>query len=136
MLIECSTCSRPGTERSNPQGEAREGESVSRNASELASASLCYSGSGQPVMVGETCHCRGRNIRHVRQTPRGGWRQRAETEWLRNLGDPQGLRMSVSGQRGLLWESEESIVVKQRRMPVERRDSTVSVQTIKAHEPA
>ena len=49
MLIECSTCSRLGTERSNPQGEAREGESVSRNTSELASASfdeIVYYGKG------------------------------------------------------------------------------------------
>ena len=114
MLIECSTCSRLGTERSNPQGEAREGKSVSRNASELASASLNYSGSGQPFRMGETCHCRKANIRQSRQTPRGDWRQRAEKDRLRNLGDPQGLRMSVSGQRGLLWESEESIVVKKR----------------------
>lgn len=37
-----TTCSRRGTERSNPQDEAREGESVSRNASELASAPLDY----------------------------------------------------------------------------------------------
>ena len=114
MLIECSTCSRLGTERSNPQGEAREGESVSRNASELDSASLDYSGSGQPVMVGETCHCRERNIHNVRQTPRGGWRQRAEKERLRNLGDPSGLRMPVSNQMGTRWESEESITVKKR----------------------
>ncbi len=114
MLIECSTCSQLGTERSNPQGEAREGESVSRNASELDSASLYYSGSVQPVMEGETCHCRGRNIRHVRQTPRGGWRQRAETDCLRNLGDPLGLRMSVANQRSSRWESEESILVKKR----------------------
>ena len=114
MLIECSTCSRLGTERSNPQGEAWEGESVSRNASELASASLNYPGVGQPLRIGETCHCWGRNIRNVQQTPRGDWRQRAEKEWLRNLGDPPGLRMSVSNQRGSRWESEESIVVQKR----------------------
>ena len=114
MLIECSTCSRLGTERSNPQGEAREGESVSRNASELASASLHYSGSGQPVMVGETCYCWKANIRQAQQAPRGGWRQRAEKEGLRNLGDPSGLRMSVSNRSRSRWESEESILVKNR----------------------
>ena len=114
MLIECSTCSRLGTERSNPQGEAREGESVSHNVSELASASLYYPGVSQPLRMGETCHCWGRNIRNVQQTPRGDRRQRAEKERFRNLGDPQGLRMSASGQRGPLWESEESIVVKKR----------------------
>ena len=114
MLIECSACSQLGTERSNPQGEAREGESVSCNASELASASLNYSGSGQPFRIGETCHCRKANIRRARQAPRGDWRQHAETDGLRNLGDPQGLRMSVSGKRGSLWESEESIIVQKR----------------------
>ena len=114
MLIECSTCNQPGTERSNPQGEAREGKSVSRNARELASASLYYPGVGQPLGMGETCYCWGHNIRNVQQTPRGDRRQRAEKERLRNLGDPQGLRMSVSGQSGPLWESEESIVVKKR----------------------
>ena len=114
MLIECSTCSQLGTERSNPQGEARGGESVSRNASELASASLNYPGVGQPLRMGETCHCWGGNIHSVQQTPRGEWRQRAETEWLRNLGDPTGLRMSVPNREGSRWKSEESIVVKKR----------------------
>ena len=114
MLIECSTCSQLGTERSNPQGEAREGKSVSGNASELDSASLHYSGSGQPFRMGETCHCRGTNIPKARQTPRGDWRRRAETDWLRNLGDPTGLRMSVLNQVGSRWKSEESIVVKKR----------------------
>lgn len=114
MLIECSTCSRLGTERSNPQGEAREGESVSRNVSELASASLYYPGVGQPLRIGETCYCRKANIRKARQTPRGDWRQRAETDWLRNLGDPSGLGMPVLFQAGRRWESEESIVVQKR----------------------
>ncbi len=42
MVIECSPYSQHGTERSNPQGEAREDETVGRNASELDSASLVY----------------------------------------------------------------------------------------------
>ena len=115
MSIECSTCSRPGTERSNPQGEAREGESVSRNASELVSASLdAYIGSGQPFAEGETCHRCEVNIHIFGRTPRGAWRQRAETDWLRNLGDPIGLRMSVSTLEQSRWKSDESIVVKKR----------------------
>ena len=41
MKTEHPTCNQLGTERSNPQGEAREGEPVSRNAMrELDSASL------------------------------------------------------------------------------------------------
>ena len=114
MLIECSTCSQLGTERSNPQGEAREGKSVSRNASELASASLNYTGSGQPLRIGETCYCRETNIHQVRQTPRGDWRQRAETDGLRNLGDPPWLRVWETNQYRWRWESEESIVARKR----------------------
>lgn len=103
MLIECSTCSQLGAERSNPQGEARGGESVSRNASELASASLNYLGAGQPVRMGEACYNWRSNIHRTQLTPRGDWRQRAETDWLRNLGYPRGTAE---------WESEGSIVVK------------------------
>jgi len=40
MTTECPPCSRPGTERSDPQGEAWEGELMSHNKSELDSASL------------------------------------------------------------------------------------------------
>lgn len=42
MTTECPSCSQSGGERSNPQAEARNDESVSRNASELDSASLRY----------------------------------------------------------------------------------------------
>ena len=47
MTTECPTCSRLGAERSNPQGEALEGERMSHNESELDSASLRENGSGQ-----------------------------------------------------------------------------------------
>ena len=115
MSIECSTCSRPGTERSNPQGEAREGESVSRNVSELASAPLSsYLGSGQPLTDGETCYRCEVNIHIFQRAPRGDWRWRAETEWLRNLGDPIGLRMSIVTLKWSRWKSDESIIVKKR----------------------
>lgn len=91
MLTECPTCSRVGTERSNPQGEARLDELASRNAIELDSASLHNVGVAmlpdmlKPAAVGEeTFVCN-------RRAPRGDWRQRVRTEKSRNLRDPDGL---------------------------------------------
>ena len=105
MPTKCPACSQPGTERSNPQGEARDGELVSRNASELDSASLNdivgmakLPGELKPAIIGEetlTCN---------RWIPRGDWRQRARKEKSRNLGGPY---------RPLaLWESDGFIVAK------------------------
>ena len=134
MSIECSTCSRPGTERSNPQGEAREGESVSRNASELASAPLCrYLGSGQPPMDGETCYRCEANIHIFQRAPRGGWRQRAETDWLRNLGDPIGLRMSAVTLEWSRWKSDAFIVVRKRGNSRGAKGGDCKSATIKEH---
>ena len=114
MLIECSTCSRLGIERSNPQGEAREGESVSRNASELDSASLHYSGSGQLVMVGETCYCWKANIPQARQTSSGWLETACRERKVEELGrpiraenarvEPNGFAMGVGG----IHNSEEA----------------------------
>jgi hypothetical protein len=53
MTTECPPCSRPGTERSNPQGEAWEGELVSHNKSELDSASLREIGNDQAAWFAE-----------------------------------------------------------------------------------
>ena len=89
MSTECPTCSQLGTERSNPQGEARDGELVSRNASELDSASLRQVGMAKlsempkPDTIGEVTFICNRWI------PRGGWRWHARKEMLRNLRDPQ-----------------------------------------------
>src|SRR5690554_2517963 len=88
MSKVCTTCSRRGTERSNPQGEAREGESVSRNASELASAPLDYPRVAKlpiklkPATAEEEAYIR------TQRTLRGVWRQRAEKERSRNLRGP------------------------------------------------
>lgn len=107
MLTECPTCSRVGTERSNPQGEARLDELASRNASELDSASLRNVGVAmlpnrlKPAAVGEetfTCN---------RWAPRGDWRWRVRTEKSRNLRDPNRLHDRTR-------ESDVLIVVKKR----------------------
>ncbi len=80
MLTECPTCSQLGTERSNPQGEARLDELASRNTSELDSASLRKVGVAmlpevlKPAAIGEaTFVC-------SRWAPRGDWRWRVRTE--------------------------------------------------------
>ena len=121
MLIECPTCSQSGAERSNPQGEALNGEPTSRNAIELDSASL-HEKTGaanlsdmlKPATVGEvtfTCN---------QLAPRGDWRQRVGTERLRNLGAPQPtIVLSVR-------ESDGLIVVKKDLTRLERRGPTVS----------
>ena len=88
MSNKCPTCSQSGVERSNPQGEARCGEPVSRNANELDSASLRKVGVAnlpdwtKPAIIGEATLVRSR------WAPRGGWRQRAGKEKSRNLRDP------------------------------------------------
>ena len=105
MLTECPTCSRVGTERSNPQCEARLDELASRNAIELDSASLHKVGVAmlpdwlKPAAIGEeTFVC-------SRWAPRGDWRWRVRKEKSRNLRDPNRLHDRV-------WESDVPIVVK------------------------
>ena len=104
MLTECPTCSRVGTERSNPQGEARLDELASRNTNELDSASLHYVGMAmlperlKPAAIGEETFACNRWI------PRGDWRWRVRTEKSRNLRDPNGLHDRVR-------ESDVPIVV-------------------------
>lgn len=107
MPNECPACSRPGTERSNPQGEAWERESVSRNAieRELDSASLIdvrvanLPSWAKPATTSEATFIRSW------WTLRGDWRQRTEKGKSRNLGDPDGLAMSAlhCGEQTLLY---------------------------------
>ena len=105
MLTECPTCSRFGTERSNPQGEARLDELASRNTCELDSASLHQVGVAmlpdmtKPATIGEE------TFTGNRWTPRGDWRQRVRTEKSRNLRDPNTIYSSIR-------ESDVLIVVK------------------------
>ena len=114
MSTRYPTCSKASSERSNPQAEASPREPVSRNASELDSASLRVVGSDDSSGDGEVCHQRRSDTcLHSSDSP-GGWRQRTGKEKSRNLRDPIGLRMSVLNQEGSRWKSEESIVVEKR----------------------
>ena len=107
MATECPPCSRIGTERSNPQGEARLDELMSRNASELDSASLDYMGMAKPPIRPKPA-IRGEEVyKRIHGIPRSVWRQRAGKEPHRNLGDPLA--------RGGGGKSEDLIVVKKRR---------------------
>jgi len=128
MITECPSCSQPGSERSNPQAEARCGEPVSRNPAqrdELDSASLHYPMGVthlpdwlKSVTDGEA------TLTSIRRAPRGDWRQRAGKEKSRNLRGPS----SVATQ----WrESDDSIVAGKGLTRLERRGSTVSVQPSK-----
>jgi len=104
LSTECPTSSYAGTERSNPQGEARHDELVSRNVSKLDSASLRYVGMAmlpkmlKPVDIGEETFVCNRCV------PRGDWRRRVRKEKSRNLRDP------ALGGPG--WESDVPIVVR------------------------
>jgi len=115
MVIECSPYSQRGTERSNPQSEAREDETVSRNASEPDSASLVINESGQPPVMGEACHHWQRNIR---MQPVGSpgclWAACSERE----AEEPE--RPDQTGR-----ESDTFIVVKKGLINLERREVTV-----------
>lgn len=90
MITEHPTCNQLGTERSNPQGEAREGEPASRNAlRELDSASLRYKlgvvnlpKMAKPETDGEVMFTSNH------QAPRSGWRRRAGKERSWNLRAP------------------------------------------------
>ena len=125
MITECPSCSQSGGERSNPQAEARNGEPVSRNASELDSASLRYRTGVtslpywlKSVIGGEA------TLARIRRTPRGGWRQRAGKEKSRNLRGPS---LAATPRR----ESDDPIVAGKGLTRLERRGSTVSVQPSK-----
>ena len=114
MIIECSSCSLTGTERSNPQGEARCGKVVSRNFCELASAPLDNPGvvslpiMMKPATTGEV------TFKCSQWAPRGVWRQRATKEKSRNLRGPVVEH----------WESETFIVAEKGLTNLERREVT------------
>ena len=88
VQTECPACSRTGTERSNPQGEARGGELVSRNASELDSASLHKSGKANLPDLLKPATTDEATFACSPLFPRGDWRQRARKERHGNLGGP------------------------------------------------
>ena len=121
MVIECTPYSQCGGERSNPQAEARKGEPMSRNASELDSASLRYLSvvkppeKLKPAIVGEG------TFESNQRTLRGGWRWHVGKDTSRNLRDPFGQQTER--------ESDSLIVAKKRLINAERRGLTVGVQT-------
>ena len=77
---------------SNPQAEALEDDDVSRNASELDSASL-HNRSGQAAGDAEANTDCEATSNCCNQAPRGDWRQRASIEQSVYLGSPQGGRL-------------------------------------------
>ena len=101
MSTRYPTCSKASSERSNPQAEASLREPVSRNTSELDSASLrvLVGATNLPEML-KSATDEEAIPESIHRAPRGDWRQRTGKEKSRNLRDPQGLRMSVSGQSG------------------------------------
>ena len=124
MTNRYPSCSQFGGERSNPQAEARKGELVSHNASELDSASLRYVGVTKlPEML--KSETGGEEMPECsRRTPRGGWRWRARKERFRNLRGPE--RMETSDR-----ESDDPIVAMKGLIGLERRGWTVSEQRSK-----
>ena len=120
MSTRYPTCSKAGSERSDPQAEALLREPVSRNASELDSASLHLVGvTNLPEMLKSVTDEEAIPV-SIRQAPRGDWRQRTGKEKSRNLRGPQSTRT--------LWESDDLIVVWKGLTSLERRGSTVGMQ--------
>jgi hypothetical protein len=119
MLIECTASSQCGGERSNPQAEARNGEPMSRNASELDSASLRCSRVAKlpnklkPDIGGEE------TFAGSRRTLRGDWRWRVGKDNSRNLRSPAGCRVA-----------DGPVVAKKRLINVERRGADCRRATV------
>ena len=89
MSNKCPACSQSGTERSNPQGEARGGKPASRNIiSELDSASLNKVEAANLPDVLKPATASEATLKCSWRAFRGGWRQRAGKEKSSNLGDP------------------------------------------------
>ena len=124
MTNRCPSCSQFGGERGNPQAEARCGEPVSRNASELDSASLRYVGVTKLPKVLKSAIVGEATLESSRRTPRGGWRRRAGKEKSRNL---RGPAWAVTPRR----ESDGLIVARKGLIRLERRGPTVSVRALK-----
>ena len=124
MSTRYPTCSKASSERSNPQAEASPREPVSRNASELDSASLRLLGvTNLPDMPKSATDEEAIPV-SIRQAPRGDWRQRTGKEKSRNLRGPRSAKT--------LWESDAFIVVGKGLIRLERREATVRVQPLKS----
>lgn len=119
MLIECTTGSQCGGERSNPQAEARNGEPMSRNASELDSASLLYSRVAKLPDVLKPVIDREETFARNGRTLRGDWRWRVGTDNSRNLRSPAECRVA-----------DGLVVAKKRLINVERRGTDCKRATV------
>ena len=104
-----------------PKAKHRKGEPVSRNASELDSASLHYEGVTKLPEMLKSAIAGEATPTSNRRTPRGDWRRRAGKEKSRNLRDP---RRAATPPR----ESDDLIVARKGLTSLERRGSTVNVQ--------
>ena len=122
MLIECAASSQCGGERSNPQAEARNGEPMSRNASELDSASLHQLRVAKlpdllkPDIDGEE------TFMSNRRTLRGDWRWRVGKDSSRNLRSPAMRRVA-----------DGLVVAKKRLINVERRGADCKRATVEGY---
>lgn len=125
MPTKYPACSQTGGERSNPQAEARCGEPVSRNKSELDSASLhVMEVTKLPELLKSDTAGEGMLMSSQRAS-RGDWRRRAGKEESRNLRGPAELR---SNHRR---ESDGPIVVGKGLTRLERRGPTVNMQRLR-----
>ena len=120
MSTRYPTCSKASSQRSNPQTEASPSKPVSRNASELDSASLHLLGVTNLPEWLKSVTDEEAIPKSIHRAPRGDWRQRAGKEKSRNLRGPQSTRA--------LRESDDLIVAGKGLIRLERRGSTVSMQ--------
>jgi hypothetical protein len=99
---------------------------VSRNASELDSASLRYVGMTKRPEMLKSAIAGVETPTSSRRIPRGGWRRRIGKEKSRNLRDPLW--------RAISWrESEDPIVARKGLISLEPRGSAVSKQRSRPH---
>jgi len=131
MTIARSTCSQPSVSRSNPAGEALDGEPASRSGSEPGSASVhklsvaSLPDEMKPAIGGEATSV------SPRRTLRGERGQRAGTDRSRNLGDPtewgqwpQRRQERHNRAGGSARESDRLIVARKRVTTAEPRGLT------------
>lgn len=139
MKTECPACSQTDTERSNPQGEALCDKPASRNASKLDSTSLRYKRVASLTEMVKPETVDEETFRSSQLTLRGGWRQHAGKDKLRNLGDPTSegekpkeLREDIT-EVFTCWESDRFIVVRKQGNACGAKESYCKRVTIKAN---
>ena len=123
MSTRYPTCSEASSERSNPEAEALLSKPASRNASELASASLHLLGVTILTDVLKSVINEEAIPECIRWAPRGDWRQRVGKEKSRNLRGPYGINA--------VRDPDDHIVAGKGLISLERRGSTVNAQQSK-----